>query len=254
MTDSSPGWPGWTRGGWRRGVLACAAFALSALPAMAGEPPAPWEIQGYPQTPAWQGADRAPGAARSVDAPTPWVDSGTWQNPPGQWSGRDRALDPSSREDPNPWVPSQGPQGGGRDPHRLPADTYSPERASDWGYAQDPVNSFGSDRTPSGRWEGQRDMSHGSAGAVSPGAYPSYRFRGDPEPVASPWSSQPGGDDYRFRPLTDGELNRRGRGSVWHPGGPRTEPQWGESRGPEADRGYAPGPAYGFEPNPWQVR
>jgi hypothetical protein len=252
MLDFGPGRHGWVRGGW---VATLVALALWAAVVVAGEPPAPWEIQGYRQTPVWGGAESAPDASGSPDGPPSWTDSGPWQPAPRHWSERDGAPEYPRADERGPRgrrnIPVDGDRGFSSP---YPTDAYSPGRSDAPGYPEDPGYGFRTDRAASDPWSGPRHVPEAGAGDFSVGGYPGYRFRGDPEPVRSPWSSQPGGGGYRFRPLTEPERNRRERGSVWRPAEPGTAPWLEEPGGGGSDRDTARGPAYGFEPNPWQVR
>ncbi len=260
MTDSSTGRWGWMRGGWRDRIGASVALSLLAAGAASGEPPAPWEIQGYSQTPVWSGAERPPDASRNADVPAPWTDSGLWQTPPNQWTGRDWEPEPRRSDSLGPRWQSPGPRDGdGGYPGPVAADAHPPRQPADWGQVPDPGYGFRADQGQPDPWAPGR-MPDGGAGGYSAGAHPGYRFRGDPDPVGSPWSNRSNrsnrsdGANYRFRPLNEGELDRRGRGSVWRPDEATTTPWQQDPSGPGADQDSVPGPAYGFEPNPWQVR
>lgn len=255
MSDFGPGQYGWVRGGWSGWVVAPVALALFAAVAAADESPAPWEIQGYSQVPVWGGAERVPDASRLTDGPPPWTDSGPWQPSPGQWSGQDGAPEFPRVDEPAPQGHRHAPGDGyGGFSGPFPAEAHSPGRSDPPGDAQYPGYGLRTDRVPLDPWRGPRQVPDNGAGGFSTGAYPGYRFRGDPEPVGSPWSSQPDRGGYRFRPMTEGERDRQDRGSVWRPAEPATVPRQDVLGEPGADRDYAPGPAYGFEPNPWQVR
>ena len=249
MTDSSRRRPGRRRGPCRGCVAAGALLAVLVAVAVAGEPPAPWEIQGYSQAPIGGGMERLPDTSRSADAPAPRP----WQASPSQWSGRDRAPEFPRGDESGLRGQPNGPWDDDRGDSPFPADAYSPGKPADPGYNQDPGYVFRNDRAPSDPWRARQTPDSGTADP-SAETYPGFRFRGDPAPDGSSWSSQPDGADYRYRPLTEGELNRRGRGSVWRSQEPATAPRRGVPRGRGSDRSLAPGPVYGFEPNPWQVR
>jgi len=88
------------------------------------------------------------------------------------------------------------------------------------------------------------------------GSYPQYRFRGDPQPGSDQWSARQGDDVYRFRPLTDKELERHTQTRGWRPLGMEDEAWGGPASGPRGlmDALTPPPRTYGFEPSPWQGR
>lgn len=80
-------------------------------------------------------------------------------------------------------------------------------------------------------------------------AFPNYRFRGDPV-LPGGWQSQPYDDMYRFRPLTDRELERYEDSDGYRPVTPLRGESWIGSPDPVA----WPHGAYGVERAPWQSR
>lgn len=65
---------------------------------------------------------------------------------------------------------------------------------------------------PAGAAAGTRAGSAGVADTPAPPA-PAYRFRGDPSGLVGAGGGGPDGGSYRFRPLTERELERHGQGA-----------------------------------------
>jgi len=226
------------------GARICAALALTLFAAVAaGEDyPSPAEIQGYSQTPAWGAAQDAPGASGSGGAARDWPDSQGSAPSSGQWSGRDwgSPRDAARRPTAQGEYPADGDLG---DPRPDGPDGEPPTRWPNDGYAQDQdgAERYPTDPGPAGY----------GAGDTATGAHPGYRYRGDPEPSGTPGTAAPDGSRYRFRPLTERELLRQGRGSPWRPLAPESGPRRAAPTGPGAGQWRGPWPPSGFDPNPW---
>lgn len=212
-----------------------------------------------------------------------WAETWTQAQRPG-WTddrGYDRRAGPRHDPDP-PYIYRPG------DPEPLPR--YGPpSRQSGWdlGSGSEAYGGFGEGDArganpawhPSARQPGPADESGAVwSGGVGPygdplppevsagggshwsgtpadrggGASPQYRFRGDPEPGSAPSSPSWGDEVYRFRPLTEKELERRAQSRGWRPLDP-ADPAWGAAPGSRGllDALTPPPRTYGFEPNPW---
>lgn len=82
-------------------------------------------------------------------------------------------------------------------------------------------------------------------------AYPRYRFRGDPLPGESGWRMDSGVATYRFRPLSEQELERIQSSSGYRPLGGTQGASFYRPRG--QDEGWRPG-AGGWQPDVWADR
>jgi hypothetical protein len=233
----------------------CAALALTLFAAVAagGGYPSPAEIQGYSQSPVWGGVQDAPGASGSGGAARDWPESQGSAPSSGQWSGRDWASprDAARRPTAQGEYPADGDLGDSRPDGTDGPDAGSPTRWSNDGYGQD---QDGLERYPSDRVPTDPGPARDGAGDTATGAHPGYRYRGDPEPSGTPGTAAPDGSQYRFRPLTERERARQGRGSPWRPLAPETGPRRAAPPGPWAEPRRGPWPAYGLDPNPWRPR
>ncbi len=234
-------------------ALASTTLVLYLLSAatLGGEPLAPWEIEGYSQAPAWGGVEDYSGIPRSADAPPAWNDPNRSPPSTGAWSGRDRAPAPESTRG---WSYPSGQDGRALDGEgaypRYPfsPDAYGASQPGEGRYGEDPGYRSRSESAPA-QASPPRPTSDWGAGDLPAGAYPGYRFRGDPE---SDETAQSDGIGYRFRPLSPNELGRWKHDSGWRPIEPFAGSRRAEPREQAPERSDGTGPAYGYAPNPWQ--
>jgi len=268
----------------RIGAIALVVGCLSVVGAFAGGPPEPWyrgEAPGHfdyywPDRggSTWRSQDAAGGAAgrypadgltRSVERP--------WRRTPGGGDG----LAPSwAAPDPGARRANIGPG----DP-RLPGDAWS-ARPAEGGYGQMPTEPvpYGPDaaggggyRPPTTGWARSSDYrfrqpepydapysarppAFGSDDFSEPpqSAHPRYRFRGDPAPgEGGGWGMDPRVSAFRFRPLSDQELERIQSASGYRPlGGAEGTPFY---RPEGLDEGWRPrGGSTAGAPGPWPER
>lgn len=161
----------------------------------------------------------------------------------------ERAVDPMRRDD----LPSQAPPGWFE---QFPIGTYRPQeptiRDQDYGgyggYRFRPGSALGE----GARLRSSRPSFDPDGFAEPPAsAYPTYRFRGDPQASGGGWQAGPPLDPaYQFRPLNNQELGRMGRDGGWRP----IEREQAAPPPPPLPRGLSvPGESFGFEPLPRRV-
>lgn len=139
----------------------------------------------------------------------------------------------------DPWGMSVG---GDSKPGRGPWDQQA--QGSDWtqGHANDRSRSATGGHPPALIGAGSP-----ATADVPDAAQPGWRFRGDPP---KPGGLAVGGADagpYRFRPLTERELERQGAGVDGRPPGPGQ----GQFRPPAKGTVWPPGEPAGFGSGPW---